>query len=263
VISLERRDGRPLRIGHRGAAALAPENTLASFRAALDAGVDLIEFDVLRLSSGQLVVAHSYNLYEVSHGARRGTLRNMALAELRSVCPELPTLDEALRFFAEEAPATGVHVDLKSSRAATDVAAALDRHGLVERSLVSSFHLTALRRLARLDRRLRSGISFPRDRLGFHRRRVGGPMVGVGLRSLRIATPRLVDGLLSRSRASALVLHHALVTPAAVARAHARGAPVVAWTVDDPNDLARVEEAGVDAVVTNDPSMFVSTLMRT
>jgi glycerophosphoryl diester phosphodiesterase len=133
----------------------------------------------------------------------------------------------------------------------------------VERSLVSSFHLTALRRLARLDRRLRSGISFPRDRLGFHRRRVGGPMVGVGLRGLRIAMPRLVDGLLSRSRASTLVLHHALVTPAAVARAHARGAPVVAWTVDDPDDLARVEAAGVDAVVTNDPSMFVSTLMRT
>jgi glycerophosphoryl diester phosphodiesterase len=50
------------------------------------------------------------------------------------------------------------------------------------------------------------------------------------------------------------------VTPAAVARAHARDAPVVAWTVDDPDDLARVEAAGVDAVVTNDPSMFVSTL---
>jgi glycerophosphoryl diester phosphodiesterase len=259
VISLERRDGRPLRIGHRGAAALARENTLASFRAALEAGVDLIEFDVLRLSGGELVVAHSYDLWEVSHGARRGTLRNMRVADLRAVCPELPTLDEALRFFVEEAPATGVHVDLKSSRAATEVAGALDRHGLVERSLVSSFHLTALRRLAR-DRRLRSGISFPRDRLGFHRRRAGGPMVGVGLRGLRIAMPRLVDGLLSRSRASTLVLHHALVTPGAVARAHARGAPVVAWTVDDADDLARVEAAGVDAVVTNDPSVFVSTL---
>ena len=49
VIRLERRDGRPLRIGHRGAAALAPENTLRSFRAAVEAGVDLIEFDVIAL----------------------------------------------------------------------------------------------------------------------------------------------------------------------------------------------------------------------
>jgi glycerophosphoryl diester phosphodiesterase len=260
VISLERRDGRPLRIGHRGAAALAPENTLASFRAALEAGVDLIEFDVLRLSGGELVVAHSYDLYEVSHGVRRGTIRNMSVADLRAVCPALPTLDDALRFFSEEAPGTGVHVDLKSPYAAADVAAALGRHGLAERSLVSSFHLSALRRLARLDGRIRAGVSFPRDRLGFHRRRAGGPVVGVGLRGLRIATPRLVDGLLSRSRATVLVLHHALVSTAAVDRAHRRGAPVVAWTVDDPVDLARVEEAGVDAVVTNDPSIFVSTL---
>jgi glycerophosphoryl diester phosphodiesterase len=56
------------------------------------------------------------------------------------------------------------------------------------------------------------------------------------------------------------VLHHALVSPAAVRRAHARGAAVVAWTVDERDDLERVEKAGVDAVVTNNPSIFVSTL---
>jgi glycerophosphoryl diester phosphodiesterase len=260
VISLERRDGRPLRIGHRGAAALAPENTLASFRAAVDAGVDLIEFDVLRLSDGELVVAHSHDLYEVSHGAAKGSLGDRGLAEVRRLAPELPTFDDALSFFVGEAPETGAHVDLKSPRAVVAVAAALERHGLLERTLVSSFHVSALRELARLEPRLRVGVSFPRDRLGFHRRRASGPIVGAGLRGLRVATPRLVDGLLNRSRATALVLHHGLVSAAAVARAHARGAPVVAWTVDDPADLARVVQAGVDAVVSNDPSIFVSTL---
>ena len=57
MIALDERAGRPLRIGHRGAAMLAPENTLASFRAAVEAGVDLIEFDVIRHGS-RLVVAH-------------------------------------------------------------------------------------------------------------------------------------------------------------------------------------------------------------
>ena len=103
VIPLERRDGRPLRIGHRGAAALAPENTLASFRAAVEAGVDLVEFDVIQVARGELVVAHSYDLHEVSHGARRGSLKRMSLDEIRAACPELPTLGEALGFFAEEA----------------------------------------------------------------------------------------------------------------------------------------------------------------
>ncbi|WP_410962308.1 glycerophosphodiester phosphodiesterase family protein, partial [Salmonella sp. SAL4355] len=59
MIDLGRRDGRPLRVGHRGAPALAPENTLRSFRAAVEHGVDLIELDVLDLVGGPLVVAHS------------------------------------------------------------------------------------------------------------------------------------------------------------------------------------------------------------
>jgi glycerophosphoryl diester phosphodiesterase len=247
-------------IGHRGAAAVAPENTIASFRAAVEAGVDLVEFDVLRLRSGELVVAHSYDLHEVSHGARRGTIRKMQLDEIRASCPDLPSFDDALGYFAEEATGTGVHVDLKSAGAAGDVSAALDRFGLGERTLVSSFHHRALRLLGGLQPRLRLGVSFPRDRLGVHRRRGSGLAVRSGLRGLGAITPRLVDILLTRSGSNTLVLHHALVSPIAVARAHARGAPVVAWTVDDPRDLERVVEAGVDAVVTNDPSVFVSTL---
>ena len=81
MISLERRDGRPLRIRPQGASALAPENTLAAFRAALEVGVDLVEFDVVALDRGELVVA------TLAGGDRPGT----------------PTLDEALRFFADEA----------------------------------------------------------------------------------------------------------------------------------------------------------------
>ena len=262
MISLERRAGRPLVIGHRGAAALAPENTLSGFRAAVAAGVDLIEFDVLSLAGGELVVAHSEDLHELSHGAVRGSVGSKALAEVRALCPDLPTLDDALTFFAEEAADVGVHVDLKSPSAVEAVADALGRHELAERSLVSSFHLGALRRLARLDRRVRTGASFPRDRLGIDRRRGLAPAVGGGLRALRPFTPMLVGALLAQAQATVLVLHHALVSPAAVRRAHARGAAVVAWTVDEPRDLARVEAAGVDAVVTNNPSRFVSTLTK-
>lgn len=260
MISLARRDGRPLRIGHRGAAALAPENTLRSFRAAHDAGVDLIEFDVRELLSGELVVAHSDDLYEVSHGAAKGSVRDTALGDLRDLCPDLPTLDDALRFFVEDAPDTGVHIDLKTPSTARGVASALARLELVERSFVSSFHRAALRELAQLEPRVPLGISFPQDRVGMYGRRGLGLAVTGGLRGLRTITPWLAGALLARSGATALVLHHELVSRAAVRRAHDRGASVVAWTVDDPRDLARVDAAGVDAVVTNDPRIFASTL---
>ncbi len=260
MIPLERRNGRPVRIGHRGAAALAPENTLRSFRAAIEAGVDVVELDVVRLRGGELVVGHSHKLVELSHGATRGRVGRRGLDELRELCPELPTFDEALAFFAEEAPETGVHVDLKSARAAEAVAEALRRHGLLGRSLVGSFQAGMLRRLRRLEPGLRTAVSFPRDRAGIGERPVLDPVVRGGLRALRTLTPPLVGFLLARSHATALAVHHDLVTPAAVAKAHARGARVVAWTVDTPEDLARVDAAGVDAVVTNDPAIFVSTL---
>jgi glycerophosphoryl diester phosphodiesterase len=260
VISLERRDGRPLRIGHRGAAALAPENTLQAFRAAVDAGVDLVEFDLLDVQRGELVVAHSDDLFEVSHGAARGTLGDRPLAELRAICPGLPTLDEALGFFAEEAPEVGVHVDVKSAGAVPGLAAAIERYALGARCLVTSFDVLALRRFSSFQPAVRTGVSFPEDRLGIERRRGSAPFVWAGIRALRPVTPRLVARLLARSGASAVALHHVLVGHAAVRAAHARGAAVVAWTVKDRRDLARVDAAGADAVVADDPTIFVSTL---
>ncbi len=260
MLSLERRGGRPLCIGHRGAPALAPENTLRSFRAAVAAGADLVEFDVLALDSGELVVAHSDDLHEVSHGAASGTLRGLTLAAVREIAPELPTLDDALAFFTEEAPGTGLHVDLKDAASGDELVAALRRYGLVERTLVTTFQRGALRRLVRVEPTLRTGVSFPEDRLRISKRRWSIPLIPLGLRVLRPLMPFVVRVLLARSQASALVLHHTLVGRRLVRSARKRGVPVVAWTVDEPHDLERLSSVGVDAVVVNNPVMFVSTL---
>ena len=145
MIALERPAAGVLRIGHRGAAALAPENTLRSFRAAVEVGVDLIEFDVLDLPLGPLVLAHSDHLDEVSHGAASGRVRALSLEALREVAPELPTLDEALAFFVDEAPEVGLHVDLKLRTRLDELAAAIKRHGLERRTVVSGVHVPSLR----------------------------------------------------------------------------------------------------------------------
>jgi glycerophosphoryl diester phosphodiesterase len=240
VISLERRDGRPLRIGHRGAATLAPENTLPSFRAALEVGVDLVEFDVIALETGELVVAHSSG----------------------ELAPDTPTLDEALRFFVDEAPDIGIHLDLKLTQRERDVVEAVRRAGLAGRTFVSSYYFGTARAIATLDGDMRTGFTVPRRifRISEHGR--SAPIARSALWALRRATPPLVRPLLAGTRASALVLHHSLVTEATVGAAHARGAAVVTWTVDDVSVLERVRKAGVDAVVSNDPRIFVDAAPR-
>ena len=258
MIDLERRDGAVLRIAHRGASALAPENTLRAFRTAVAQGVDLIEFDVLDLPRGPLVLAHSDRLDEVSHGAAAGSVRERSLAELREVAPELPTLDEALAFFVDEAPELGLHVDLKLTTRLDELTSALRRHGLERRTVVSSFHAPSLRAVARDAPTVRIGFTYPEDRYGVSRRRALEPVLRAGLVALRAGAPAILPRMIRRAGATALMLQHALVTPRAVARAQSLGAPVLAWTVDDPADLHRVVEAGAAGVITNDPGIFAA-----
>ena len=79
---------------------------------------------------------------------------------------------------------------------------------------------------------------------------------------MRRAIVSRIPMLLARPGAIALMLHHAVVSRAVVSRAHARGAAVWAWTVDEAAEVERLEDAGVDAVITNDPRVFsaVATL---
>lgn len=252
---LLRGDGPLIKVGHRGAAALRPENTLRSFDAAVAAGVDAIEFDVLDLLGGPLVLAHSNDLLEVSHGRAAGTVRDRSLAELREVAPELPTLDEALAFFADH-PRVAVHVDLKLQTRLDELAAALQRHDLTGRTVVSSFHRPSLQALARTAPGIRLGLTYPEDRRGISRRRALRPVIRLSLAVFRAALARRVPAMVASAGAAALMLHHAVVSPGAVARAHGVGAAVWAWTVDLPHELGAMEAAGVDAVITNDPRIF-------
>jgi glycerophosphoryl diester phosphodiesterase len=108
------------------------------------------------------------------------------------------------------------------------------------------------------------GITIPRGVLGISDDGRTAPIARGALRLLRLLTPYLIRPVLAHTGAAAMVIHHTLVSSKSVQAAHARGVPVVTWTVDDRDELARVVAAGVDAVVTNDPRLFapesVSTL---
>jgi glycerophosphoryl diester phosphodiesterase len=231
VIELARRDGRPLRIGHRGAAALAPENSLEAIQLALELGCDLVEFDVHAVG-GALVVAHDRPL-----GAEG-----------------LPSLHDVLDLL--RSARKGVHLDLKSQGAEQPVAEALRRHALVEQTIVSSFRPTTLRALHAAEPGLRLGRTYPQDRAGLTKRPVFQPPARAIVRVLRRALPRRIPGLLAGSRATAAVLYWEVVSEEAVARCHALGAPVFVWTVDDPELLPWLDGIGVDGVITNDPRIF-------
>jgi glycerophosphoryl diester phosphodiesterase len=231
-MNLRRGDGRALRVGHRGAAALAAENTLAALHAAVEHGVDAVEFDVLADVDDRLVLAHSQ--LELPH--------------------DRATLDDALAYIASTRVAA--HLDLKQRGLESQIASALRAHGLVERSFVSSLDHAALRDVRRHEPRLQVGLSYPEDRYGVSRYRVAAPAIRLGLAGLQRALPHLIGRWLERAGAAAAVLHYALVTPRVVERCHDAGAAVWAWTVNDAKTAAQLENWGADAIITDDPRIF-------
>jgi glycerophosphoryl diester phosphodiesterase len=225
-------DGRPLVIGHRGAAALAPENTLAGLEAAITSGADMVEFDVAE----GLVVEHP-------GGVPAGSP---------------PTLDDALALLA--AHPIGVQIDLKHDGIEPGVAEAVRRHDLAERVVVSSTSVAALRRLGAADPGLSRAISYPNDRYGAAGLPWPRSVVSSAAACLRPAMRVRLPPLLSAASAQALSVRHELVGRALVRAAHARGGAVIAWTVNDPASAARLARAGVDAIVSDDPGMVLHVL---
>jgi glycerophosphoryl diester phosphodiesterase len=224
--------GRPLVIGHRGAAALAPENTLASLQAAVDARADVVEFDI-------------------SPGLRLGH----SLGEL----PEQElSLDAALEFLGGHDVL--LHLDVKIPGYEEGVLDAVRRHGLEDRAYLSTAFARTARRIAAEAPGCTVAIGYPRDRVGISKLHWPPALTRGGATALRQVMPVRVPLLLRWARANAVSLHHTLCSRAAVSVAHRLGAPVLAWTANDPATVKRLIAAGVDGIASDDPGMVVETL---
>jgi glycerophosphoryl diester phosphodiesterase len=223
------------RVGHKGADLVEPGNTRASFEAALEHGVDMIEFDVLRLPDGRLVLAHDYE------DAKR---------------PSLMTMDEGLDLFATEAYAgVELDVDMKIPGYEREVAEGLERRGLIERSLVSTTYMRSIDKLGQLDTGVRRGWSIPRAKRDYTRS-VFAPAVYLYLLWWRRRLPPIVARFVRDGRCEGLMIHFLLASPKLVEHVQAEGGFVYVWTVDDPRRIRELEAIGVDGVITNDPRLF-------
>ena len=206
------------RIGHGGASALARANTLASFDAACDIGVDMVEFDV-RAWDGELVLAHT-----VLHARRGGNLRlDDALSHLRGRRVEL-------------------NVDVKHAGCETALLDGLRHAGLLDRSLISSQVATVLDRVREREPRARVGIS------------VGGRVARLS-RRWSDWRAQVLAGLYSR-RWDALMAQHRLVDHELLDAVVGRRGLLYAWTVNERAAIDRLRGLGVHGIATADPRLF-------
>jgi len=231
-------------VGHKGADAIAPGNTAESFRAAVDAGVDTIEFDVLWLRDAHLpleqraplVVAHDW-----SDAERRTPLR----------------LTEALDAFLEP-PLDRVEIDLdiKLPGREEELVEALRERGLIERAMVSTMELYSLGKILELAPDLRRGWTYPKVTKDWTSKRwAKGPMIAA-LVAMRHRLPGLAAQKLPQMGVEAMWVYHPLVSARLGRICKLAGVELIAWTVDDLPRMQALLNAGVTGLCSNDPRLF-------
>ena len=234
---------RPLRrVGHKGADLIAPGNTTESFDAALEAGVDMIEFDVLREEHGdELILAHDY----------------------RDAASRTPhTLEEGLAHLASDAfGEVELDLDLKLPGYELRVLDALRDAGVLDRALISSQYRSSLELLRAAEPAVRLGWSVPKLTKDPFRSRRTAVVALVAAQALRLVLPAQAARAIRARRCDALMVHWRLVTPRLVRRVSDAGGELYVWTVDELPRLRQLEALRVTGVITNDPRLFAELVV--
>ena len=219
-----------LRIGHRGARAYAPENTLTSFKKALEIGVDAVELDVRKTKDNQLVVIHDADVKRTTDG--EGLVSELTLKEIKSFSAEgekILTLDETLEFLDKKVK---VFVELKETGVEEQVLSIVHKKGLEKNVVIISFLEDALKKVRELDSDIETGLIYATHK-----------------NPLKAALDLKANYLFALYR---------FTHTANVEKAHECGLKVVVWTINKPEEVAEYAKKGVDGIACDKPDILKS-----
>ncbi len=218
-----------LKIGHRGARAYEPENTLRSFKKAIELDVDAVEFDVRKTKDDELIVIHDDKVDRTTNG--KGLVSELTLNEIKQLSTEkdekISTLEEALDFLDRKVK---ILIELKETGFENSVVQLVELKGLVDNVIIVSFLEEALKKVRELNQKVLTGLIYVRHK---------NPVK------------------------AALDLHANYILPlyrfthtADVQKAHANGLKVIVWTINSIEEVAEYVKKGVDGIASDRPDIL-------
>lgn len=218
-----------LKIGHRGARAYEPENTLRSFNRAVELGVDAVELDVRQTKDGELVVIHDPEVDKTTNG--KGAVKDLTLKQIKSLDigkgEKIPTLAETLDFIDKKVK---ILIELKDSGYEDEVLKAVHDRGLERNVIIVSFHEDALRKVRTLDGAVHTGLIY-------------------------VTHKNPVKAALDL-KAQYLLQLYRFVHTADVQKAHDNGLKVIVWTINKSEEVAAYVKKGVDGIASDKPDIL-------
>jgi glycerophosphoryl diester phosphodiesterase len=218
-----------LRIGHRGAKAYEPENTIRSFKKALEIGVNAVELDLRTTKDGQLVVIHDADVKRTTDG--KGLVNELTLKEIKGFSAEkgekIPTLKEALDFLDKKVK---IIIEVKEAGVEKEVLAAVRENQLQKDVVIVSFLEEVLRKVKELDMEVETGLIYVR-----HKNPIKAAL---------------------ELKASYLLPLYRFAHTANVQKAHENGFKVIVWTINKQEEVAEYVKKGVDGIASDKPDIL-------
>lgn len=222
----------PLVIGHRGAMGHETENTLASIQKAMDLGVDMIEIDVFKIESGEIVVFHDERVERLSNGG--GNIEDYNIVDLNQLILDgnhkIPMLQDVLKLINNQ---VALNIELKGANTSDRVNFITDyyireRGWTADNILISSFNWDELRDYRKLNQETDIAVLTEDDPLN------------------AIATAKELNAL-------AINPNFETLNPENTKKIREEGLKVYTWTVNEAEDIQRMKDFGVDGIITNYP----------
>ena len=218
-----------MKIGHRGARAYEPENTLSSFKRALELGVDAVELDVRKTKDNEIVVIHNSDVNKTTNG--NGSVGDFTLEQIKKFVTEkgehIPTLEEVLDALGKRVK---ILVELKEPGLEEKVLNLIRRKGLIGKVLIISFNEDVLRKVRDLDDKVTLGLVYVRHK-----------------NPIQSALEMKAEYLLPLYRFT----HSANIT-----KAHEKGLKVIVWTINTKEEALEYKKKGVDGIATDRPDIL-------
>ena len=224
---------KPVVVGHRGAMGYETENTLASIQKALDLGVDMIEIDVFRIRSGEIVVFHDEKVNRLTNGA--GFIEEFYAPQVNSLIldggHQIPYLQDVLKLIDGKCK---LNIELKGANTARYVNSIIQyyiekRNWKTEDFLISSFNWDELESFYELNKEIAIGVL--------------------------IEEKNPLEAITTAKKLNAMSIHPDFqkLTQENIAQIKKEGFQVYTWTVNEATDIDRMKAFGVDGIITNYP----------
>jgi glycerophosphoryl diester phosphodiesterase len=218
-----------LKIGHRGARAYEPENTLSSFRKAIELGATAIELDVRKTKDGKLVVIHNADVNKTTNG--EGAVNELTLEQIQKLVTDknehIPTLDDVLDAVGKKVK---ILVEIKEVGTEKQILDLIQKKGLLDNVILVSFHEESLKTVRELNDKVETGLIYVRHK-----------------NPIQTALDLKAEYLLSL---------YSFTHSANIQKAHEKGLKVIVWTINKKEEAQEYKQKGVDGIATDRPDIL-------